>query len=292
MLGDLLVQKTEQLPGLSENGLKLSRSIHAAVLKGGYPARKIADLLHGTWLGHPLHPMLTDVTVGAFTLATLFDVLAAARGARFAEKAADTLVSAGSISAVATAISGLADFSTVEKPAMSSASMHALLNSVNLGLYLLSLRDRKNGKRARGVFFSSLALALLAASAWLGGHLVYTHRVGVDHSEEISGPEKWTAVLPEAELPGGEPKAVDVEGSKVLLYRCEGTVHAINAVCSHSGGPLEEGEFHDFTVQCPWHDSVFDLRDGSVVHGPATHPQPAYQTRIRKGQVEIRHVAS
>lgn len=292
MLGDLLVQKTEQLPGLSESGLKLSRSIHSLVLNGGYPARKVADWLHGTWLGHPLHPMLTDITVGAFTLATLFDVIAAARGARFAEKAADTLISAGSLSAVATAISGIADFSTVEKPAMSSATMHALLNSVNLGLYLISLRDRRNGKRARGVFFSSLALALLAASAWLGGHLVYAHRVGVDRSQEISGPEKWTAVLPETELPEGQPKAVEVEGAKVLLYRCEGTVHAINAVCSHAGGPLEEGAFRDCTVQCPWHDSVFNLRDGSIVHGPATHPQPAFLTRIRKGQVEIRFAGS
>jgi nitrite reductase/ring-hydroxylating ferredoxin subunit len=74
----------------------------------------------------------------------------------------------------------------------------------------------------------------------------------------------------------------------VLLYRYGGTVYAISAVCSHAGGPLEEGQFDGFCVQCPWHDSVYDLRDGSVVHGPATFNQPAYRARIYNGQIEIR----
>ena len=163
-----------------------------------------------------------------------------------------------------------------------------MLNDVNFALYLLSLRDRRRGKYRRGVYFSMLAMALTVVAAWLGGHLVYGHKVGVDHSRSRQGPEKWTPVLSADELEAGTPKAIDVEGNPVLLFRDGRTLHAIGAVCSHAGGPLEEGTFDGCYVQCPWHDSVFDLRDGSVRHGPATHPQPNYQARVRKGLVEVR----
>lgn len=63
---------------------------------------------------------------------------------------------------------------------------------------------------------------------------------------------------------------------------------AIDAVCSHAGGPLDEGSFEGCFVQCPWHDSVFDLRDGRVKHGPATIPQPGFAVRERNGQLEVR----
>jgi nitrite reductase/ring-hydroxylating ferredoxin subunit len=81
---------------------------------------------------------------------------------------------------------------------------------------------------------------------------------------------------------------VEVEGKHVLLCRENGEVFAIGAVCSHAGGPLDQGKIRDGCVQCPWHDSVFDLRDGSIVHGPATQPQASFETRVRSGRIEIR----
>lgn len=279
----------ERLPGLQEQGHQLSRALHEVVLKGGTPMRKLADLLHGTKLGHPLHPVLTDFTIGAWGLGALFDAIAVLSGDRYARRVGDTLAKAGTLAAVPTMLTGLADYSTVQKPAISAATLHALLNDINFGLYLLSLRDRRRGKYRRGVFFSMLAVALTFVSAWLGGHLVYGHKVGVDHSQ-AEGPQNWTHALESTALQEGKPKRVEVDGNPVLLYRCEGTLHAIGAVCSHAGGPLEEGSFRDCTVQCPWHDSVFDLQTGKVIHGPATHPQPQFEAREQQGQIDVRLV--
>jgi nitrite reductase/ring-hydroxylating ferredoxin subunit len=63
---------------------------------------------------------------------------------------------------------------------------------------------------------------------------------------------------------------------------------ALAETCSHLGGPLAEGQLEGNSVRCPWHGSRFALKDGSVLDGPATHPQPCFETRIRNGQIEIR----
>ncbi len=288
MLTHYFEKALQQLSGLQKNGLSVSRAVHRAVLRSGKPGRAVADLLHGTWLGHPLHPMLTDVTVGAWTLGALFDAVAATGGERYARQAADALTAVGTASAAPTALSGLADFSTAQKPAVSTASLHAITNVTAVALYLCPLRDRRRGNRRRGLFFSVLGMGLATTGAWLGGHLVYGHRVGVDHSEARTGPTDWTPALGVEELEEGEPTLGEANGKPILLYRTEGRICAIDAVCSHAGGPLDEGDFADGTVRCPWHDSVFGLCDGRVMHGPATRPQPSFATRVRDGQVEIR----
>jgi nitrite reductase/ring-hydroxylating ferredoxin subunit len=91
-------------------------------------------------------------------------------------------------------------------------------------------------------------------------------------------------------LTEGKPAAAEAGGATVMLCRVNGSVHAIGGRCSHAGGPLAEGEFDEAnaTIECPWHCSVFRLADGSVVHGPATSPQPAYDVRIDNGKVEVR----
>lgn len=289
MISRYIESAIEDIPGLQQQSLKLSRSLHDLVLNGGKPARKVADFLHGTWLGHPLHPVMTDFTIGAWGLGTLFDVLSLMEGGGRFRRVADTLIKAGTVAAVPTLVTGLADYSTVKKPASSVATAHALLNDINLVLYLLSIRERSKGNYGRGIFFSLLGGALMTAAAWLGGHLVYNHKMGVDHSQ-ASGPEEWTRAADAADVLDGHPRRVEVDGNPVLLYRLDGTVHAIGALCSHAGGPLDEGTFDGCYVQCPWHDSVIDMRDGSVKHGPATRPQPAFLTRERDGVIEIRHV--
>lgn len=287
MIGTKVEQTIHQLSFLEETGLKLARAIHAAVLEDE-SLRSVFDVLHGTWLGHPFHPVLTDVTIGAWSLAGLFDALSLVGGGRQAERSADALIAIGSASAVPTAVAGVADYSTIPKPATATGVVHALTNTVALILYLLSLRARRNGDRGRGIVWSSLALSAMTVSAWLGGELVYRHKVGVNHGDSPSKPKEWTAVLAETELSEDEPRRVDVAGTPVLLYRNDGEVYAIGAVCSHAGGPLEKGQFDGACVQCPWHDSVFDMRTGEVVHGPATYMQADYATRVRDGQIEVR----
>jgi nitrite reductase/ring-hydroxylating ferredoxin subunit len=76
--------------------------------------------------------------------------------------------------------------------------------------------------------------------------------------------------------------------ARVLLVRRADGIHATGEVCSHLGGPLAEGKLQGDTIECPWHGSRFCVRDGSVVDGPATHPQPRFETRVNQGRIEVR----
>lgn len=288
--GEQIHELIESVPELEEYGKQVKESLHGAVLDGGKPVRQIVDVLHGVWLGHPLHPVLTDVTVGAWLLSGLFDVFSLF-GGKSSRQAADSLLMVGTASGVATAVTGLADYTTIPNPAVRTGALHGLLNAGGLVLNLFSSIARKSGSRGAGIALSSVALGIMGLSAWLGGELVFRHRVGVNHGKPRTMPEGWTRIMADFELQEGVPQRIDVEGHPVLFYRKENRVYAIGSVCSHAGGPLEEGQFYDTCVQCPWHDSVFDLRDGSVVHGPSTYGQPLYETRIYDGGIEVRVAA-
>ncbi|HET6569072.1 MAG TPA: DUF2231 domain-containing protein [Rhodothermales bacterium] len=277
-----------QAPSLQKVGLSVARSIHRAVLKGGEPTRTLADLLHGTWLGHPLHAVLIDVTLGAWISGGLFDVLSLTTGDPVARRAGDTLATAGTLSALPTALAGLTDYSTIPKAAASTATLHGTLNGFLVGMYLVSIEERRAGRHRSGAKLALSALGLGLVSAWLGGHLVYSYQVGTDHSQKNQGPQKWTPVLKMDDLREGKPACVEAQGVRVLLFKSDGLVSAIGAVCSHAGGPLEKGTFDGNYVECPWHNSVFDLRNGHIKHGPAVHAQPRFEVRVRKGEIEVR----
>jgi nitrite reductase/ring-hydroxylating ferredoxin subunit/uncharacterized membrane protein len=281
-------QAITRIPGLEQAGTWLARGIHSAVLAGDDLTRTVADILHGSWLGHPLHPVLSDIPIGAWTLAEVFDAMAAAGGGSVAEHTADSLIAIGALAAVPTALTGLADYSAIREDAIAYAAAHGALNSAGLGLYLLSLWARSRKQRRLGVALSAAGLVSVAAAAWIGGDMVYRRRIGVDNAPEAPGPKRWTAVLPLSEIAAYEARRVEIDDAPVLIYNDGGAIYAIGAVCSHAGGPLEDGTFDGHCVECPWHQSVFDLRDGQVVHGPATQAQPNYQVRIRSGQIEIR----
>jgi nitrite reductase/ring-hydroxylating ferredoxin subunit/uncharacterized membrane protein len=285
----VLTRSVEQASAfLKSQGQSLASVIHKLVLQGGQPVRRLVDLLHGTWLGHPLHPVLTDVVVGAWTLGALFDLVSLRSPSPQAKQAADTLTAVGVVAALPTALSGMADFSTIPKSAAGTGLAHLLTVYSSLGMYVLSLWARKKGQRPQGLFWSALGLGFITLGAYLGGHLVFGKKVGVNRSEPLSQPEAWTSVLALADLPEHQPKSVEIEGQPVLLYRDQQQVYAVSATCPHAKGPLAEGSFNGAEVQCPWHDSVFNLRDGRVVHGPSTYPLPCYETRLQQGQIEVR----
>jgi nitrite reductase/ring-hydroxylating ferredoxin subunit/uncharacterized membrane protein len=281
-------QAIKRIPGLEQAGKQLANGIHSAVLQGGSLTRAIADVLHGTWFGHPLHPALTDIPIGAWALAAGFDAYAGLGGGRQAAHTADTLIAIGVAAAVPTALAGLADYSAIDQDAIAVGTAHALLNSAGLGLYLLSLWARAQDRRGLGVLLSTTALSMVGASAGLGGDLIYRRLVGVNHAPPATAPTDWTAVLPLTEIAEYEARRVEIDGAPVLVYRDVEAVYAIGAVCTHDGGPLEQGTIEGACVECPWHQSVFDMRDGHVIHGPATLGQPSYQARIRDRQIEIR----
>jgi nitrite reductase/ring-hydroxylating ferredoxin subunit/uncharacterized membrane protein len=288
MLNKQVDQVLDKIPKLDKVGQNIANTVHTAVLSGGKQVRNGVDFLHGVWLGHPLHPMLTDVVVGAWSFTSLFDLISLFKPTRQAETVADKLLPLGNVAALPTILSGLADFSTIPRPAARTGSAHAMMNNIAFVLYLASAWSRKKGNRGLAIGFSVVGMVVMTAGAYLGGHLTYAHKVGVNHTEPVDEPEEWTPIMDAAELREQQPHRVEVADHPVLVYRQDGRVLAIGAVCPHAGGPLDEGKFFDGCVQCPWHDSVFDLHDGRVVHGPSTYAVTDYEARIQNGRVEVR----
>jgi nitrite reductase/ring-hydroxylating ferredoxin subunit/uncharacterized membrane protein len=265
----------------------LQKTVTSAYESAGPTGRAVKNFLHGVWLGHPLHPALTDVPLGAWTATAVLDIMDAS-GHRDCRRGADIALEVGLAGAAAAAIAGLTDWSATDGPARRVGVTHGLLNLTATGLYTASLIARRRQDRGRGRGLAFLGLAISAVAAWLGGNLVYSKQIGVNHTAGEAMPEDWTPVLDEAELDEGEARRVEAGGVRVLVARHGGDICAIAEVCSHLGGPLAEGRMEGETVQCPWHGSRFSLRDGSVIDGPATHPQPCFEARIRSGRIELR----
>jgi len=249
------------------------------------PRSEVKDLLSGTWLGHPLHPPLTDVVVGAWTSSFLLDLMPGRR----TRKTSDRLVDVGILAAVPTALAGLSDWADVRGRRRRVGLVHAGANVLALLLYLSSSVARKRGRRLRGWWLSATGFGVITFSAYLGGHLSFGMGVGVDQTAFEKGPTDWQPAIADAGLPEGSPTPATVGGVELLLVRRGATIHAISNRCSHRGCSLHEGDFSgETTVVCPCHGSTFSLQDGALLHGPATAPQPAYLARVRDGKVEVR----
>ena len=168
-----------------------------------------------------------------------------------------------------------------------------LLNVGGLVLNIASVVGRARGSRRCAKASSGAAFALSSIAAHIGGELSYGMGVRVNQDAAHTGPAEFTDVLAEADLGSDELRRVEVAGESVLLARSRaGAPMAIAAVCSHAGGPLEEGERDGDRVVCPWHGSCFEMETGEVVHGPAVFAQPRYETRVRAGRIAIRRAES
>lgn len=281
-------QFVENYPGFKQFSRDLARQIQDAIFAQGEKGREVADVLHGKQIGHPLHPILTDITIGSWTFATVFDLWSIFLRSPGAQKAADRLITLGTLSALPTALAGITDFSGIKQDSAGHGALHGMLNTVALFFFWRSMRNRARNHHLSGFFYSTLGLGIMTMSAWIGGELVYERRVGVSHLPEKEIADDWTPVIAADELKANKLLRVEVDDYPVLLYKHAGAISAITARCSHAGGPLEEGTIKDGCVECPWHFSVFNLQDGHVVHGPATIEQHHFQTRVVDGQIEIR----
>jgi nitrite reductase/ring-hydroxylating ferredoxin subunit len=244
----------------------------------------LKDFLSGTWLGHPLHPVLTDLPIAAWSSSYFLDVF----GGRGSRKASDRLLAVGILTAVPTAISGLTDWSDTGGRARRVGMAHAMGNVAAIGLFTLSLRARRRGRRFRGFLLSSLGIGAQSASAYLGGHLSFGKGIGVDHTAFERRPRRWTAVLAVDALTEGKPVKAEADGAGVLIYKEGDSLFAIADTCTHRGCSLSEGDVQGGVVECPCHGSAFRITDGRIVRGPATAPQPAYDARITDGKVEVK----
>ncbi len=288
MASEALINVIERQDFLEQAGDAIQPAVSNAFKAAGPAGREVKNFLHGTWLGHPLHPVLTDVPIGAWTAALALDAMETISGREGLGAGADVAIAVGLLGAAGSAVTGLTDWSETNGRARKVGLLHGLLNAGATALYTTSLVMRRRKKRSAGLGLAMLGYAVSSAAAYLGGHLVFGEQIGVDHTAAQEMPKEFVAVLPEGELGEGEMKKVDAEGVPVLLVRRDGEVHAIAHTCSHMGGPLSEGKLEGDVVQCPWHGSRFSVRDGGVVDGPATFPQPCFEARVRGGQIEVR----
>src|ERR1051325_5119119 len=290
MVSEALMKAVDQQEALDRLSDQVQPFVRNAFESAGPVGREVKNILHGTWLGHPLHPALTDVPLGAWTAALALDALESISGRRELGAGADAAIAVGLVGAAGAAVTGLTDWSETDGRARRVGMLHGLLNVGATVLYTTSLVLRSKQKRNAGVGFAMLGFAVSSASAYLGGHLVFGEQIGVNHAAAQEMPKEFVPVLSDAELREGEMKRADAEGVPVLLVCREGAVCALAHTCSHLGGPLSEGKLEGDVVQCPWHGSRFNVRDGSVVDAPATFPQPCFESRVREGRIEVRSV--
>jgi nitrite reductase/ring-hydroxylating ferredoxin subunit/uncharacterized membrane protein len=248
----------------------------------GSSGKSVKNVLNGVWLGHPLHPVLTDVPVGAWTMTLLLDSVASFNGDASLEKAAD--ITAGA--------TGWTDWSDTYGRERKVGLAHGLLMVMTTSLYAASVVARAAGQRSKGMALSNAGYAVLSAGAYLGGEEVFDIGYGVNHTAFLQGPTSFTAVMKEADLEVGKPTKADANGTPVVLVKVGEQVYALDDTCVHAGCSLSEGRLDGASIVCACHGSQYDLRDGSVIQGPATMPEPHYQTRVTDGTVEVRLAAN
>lgn len=251
------------------------------------PQGPVKDLLTGKWLGHPVHPMLTDVTMSFWTAAVTLDLL----GSKY-ERSAQTLTGLGILSAVPTASAGLADWVDSYGEERRVGLVHAVGNVAGLAAFCGSWMAGRSGRGGLAKGLSLLGASFMSASGYLGGHLAYSIGAGVDRMAFHHLPDDWTPVVSEDQVQPGSPALGRAGEVDVLVSRNGSGICAIANTCTHRGGPLNEGEVdtENQTVTCPWHGSVFNVCTGEVVRGPASARQPKFETRVSDGMVEVRTV--
>lgn len=240
----------------------------------------IADLLHGKWLGHSVHAVITDLPLGALSLTVLFDLLNM-------REAADISMVIGVLGMVAAAVAGLADYSDTDDDARTAGTVHGTLMVIALAVYLVSLWLRlatpAAPDRTLAIATQLIAYGVMLAGAYVGGELVYTLGNMVNrHAWRFGSKSEWIK-LDVTDLTENKPTAAKAGAQQLVVVRSGDTVYALHAQCAHAGGPLPNGKIVDGCIECPWHGSRFDLATGRRTRGPSTFDQPRYEVRAANG---------
>ncbi len=277
-----IVQRVEAAAALDPAGKAIGRT--ARELLSSEP---IKDIVSGTWLGHAVHPMLTDVVIGSFVSATMLDVLGGDRSGQAQKR----LIGVGIAAYAPTALTGVNDWADTEaadEGVRRAGLVHASTNLLALSLYTLSFRARRRGAQRSGALLGALGAGVLMAGGYLGGHMSLRRGVGPDQTVFDRGPSDWRVAIDASQLEDGRLTRVVVDDTPVLLVRRGAEIFAIHDRCSHRGCSLSEGELEGEELVCACHGSRFSIRDGALRRGPATSPQPAFQVRRSDDRVEVR----
>ncbi|MGN6300205.1 MAG: Rieske 2Fe-2S domain-containing protein [Angustibacter sp.] len=245
---------------------------------------RVADVLHGRWLGHPAHPALAQVPVGAALGAATLDLVALATGDRALHRGARLLTAVATVSAAPTALAGWADFADLHPEQQRVGLVHAAGNIAALAAWSASLARRRPSWALAGT-------AVAGVAAGLGGHLSQRWAAGANHAEHVPhlAPEGWHRHGAVDELSDGRPHRVLIGEEPVVVVKTSDGLRALSATCAHLSAPLDEGEVESVRgaecIVCPWHGSAFALDGGQVVRGPATAPQPVVDLDVHDGLV-------
>jgi nitrite reductase/ring-hydroxylating ferredoxin subunit/uncharacterized membrane protein len=279
------LMRVAESPSIDHVAAPLSKAVRGAYDAAGPLGEKTKDALHGVWLGHPLHPVFTDVPLGAWTAALALD--AASNGDPGLRRAATFAMGVGLSGALGAAVTGLTDWSETDGQSRRAGLVHGLLNLTATGLFAAAFALRRRDSHEGGRKCAWVGYAFALGAAYLGGDLVYGQQIGVTHAAQEL-PEDFTPILASTAVADNSMVRARTGNADVLLVRQHGRVCALAHACAHLGGPLSEGTLKDGSVVCPWHGSEFALEDGRVLNGPATHNQPCLAARERNGQIEVK----
>lgn len=260
---------------------------------GGKSPRRLKSFLNGTWLGHPLHPAITDIPIAAWLLTAVFDVIWLINNASWAAYGAFVAVIVGLLAALAAAVTGLTDWGDTYGAERRVGLNHAIFNVIAVLLYLISFVLRLVAGPGDGLIAAILGFAGLISvlyAGYLGGEMVFSKGTGVNHTAWEAAGEDYETVMPVADVQENKLYRVMVAGVPVVLLRQGEQFSAISATCPHAGGPLDEGVLTGDVVECPWHGSRFCLRDGRVLTGPTVVNAPRYDVRVDNGQVALKRI--
>jgi len=245
----------------------------------------LRSFLHGTWLGHPLHPLLTDVPIGGLTIAIVLDLFGVYDGANWS-------TGLGLLGLVAAAIAGFVDLDETDGKPRQYGGVHSTIMLLAIVVYVVSMLVRLGvtpGSPTEATILAAVGYFLIVGGAYIGGDLVFTFGNMVDRHAWRSGGTKWAA-LDVTEVPERQPTKARAGGQTLVLVRRGDKIDALHDTCSHAGCSLSEGTIVGDTIRCMCHGSRFDLATGDVVVGPATYDQPAFEVRRAEGKLEARRV--
>jgi nitrite reductase/ring-hydroxylating ferredoxin subunit/uncharacterized membrane protein len=251
-----------------------------SIAQKGFSSAALRRSLSGTDLGHPVHPVLVQIPIGLWSSSWVLDMVGLGR-----TRATRKLVGLGVLASIPAIASGISDWMDTDEAEARVGLIHATTNSIALFCFSASWLQRR-GRRRGGAIWSTLGLTFASAGGFLGGHLAYALGVGVDTNAFETGPEEWTAVR--GSVPTETLFARSVDGVRVMVAQNGTGRFALADRCSHRGGPLSEGELDGDCVRCPWHGSQFDLVTGVPTKGPASIPQPVYESRVVEDKLELR----
>ena len=254
--------------------------------------------------------MLVHFPIGLFLLSLIIDLVSLAvpsvpdlmRGSLYA-------MLLGTITALIAAVPGFVDYTDIRRdhPGKRTATAHMILNLIVVAVYILNVVVRwslvSNSSVSIGPLFLSLVgVGLLSVSGYLGGRLVYDDGIAVGrHKRHMPMPKDTLHVsvpvpgagavfvpVPAAQqLRERETLRMEIDGQVMTIVRIENQLFAFQEFCTHRFGPLSEGRFDGFDVQCPWHNSCFDVRTGKVTKGPAKVDLKTFKVETREGKVGI-----